>query len=75
MEDVVKMLGFYHSLGASKSNHVKEMIKKGVDWVGRMKTGKLPRRDAWMSVFAQLLLGINWGLAAVVITPKALQKC
>ena len=28
-----------------------------------------------MRSFAQLLPGINWGLVAVVITPKALQKC
>ena len=27
-----------------------------------------------MSFFAQLLPGINWGLVAVVLTPKALQK-
>jgi hypothetical protein len=39
-----------------------------------MKTGKLPRRDAWMSFFAQLLPGINWGLVTVVLTPKALQR-
>ena len=51
------------------------MITKGVDWVDRMKTGELPRRDAWMSIFAQLLPGVNWGLVAVVITPKACQKC
>ena len=51
------------------------MIKKGANWVDRMKTGKLPRRDAWMSAFAQLLPGINWGLLAVVIAEKALQKC
>jgi hypothetical protein len=50
------------------------MIKKGANWVDMMKTGRLPRRDAWMSVFAQLLPGINWGLLAVVIMPKALQK-
>ena len=68
------MLGFYHSLGASKSNHVKEMIKKGIDWVNRVKTGKLPRRDAWMSFFAQLLPGMNWGVVAVVLTPQALRR-
>ena len=28
-----------------------------------------------MNVFTQLLPGTNWGLVAVVITPKALQKC
>ena len=72
LEDAVKMLSFYHSLDASKSEHVKEMIKKGVDWVDRMSTGKLLRRDAWMSFFAQLLPGINWGLVAVVLTPKSL---
>ena len=27
-----------------------------------------------MIFFAQLLLGMNWKLAAVVLTPKALQK-
>ena len=72
LNDAVKMLGFYHSLDASKSNHFKEMTKKGVDWVDRMKTGKFPRRDAWVRFFAQLLPGINLGLVAVVVTPKAL---
>ena len=52
LEDAVKMLGFCHSLGAPKSDHAKEMIEKGLDWVDRMKTGKLPRRDTWMSFFA-----------------------
>ena len=74
LEDVVKMLGFYYSLDASKNNHAKKMIKKGIGWVDRMNTGKLPRRDTWMSFFAKLLLGTNWGLVAVVLTPKALQK-
>jgi hypothetical protein len=50
------------------------MIKKGFDWVDRMNTGKLLRRDAWMSVFVLLLPGINWGLEAVVLTTKALTK-
>ena len=68
------MLDFYHSLDASKSNYVNEMIIKGVDWANRTKTGKLSRKDALMSFFAQLLQGINWGLVAVVITPMALQK-
>ena len=45
LEDAVKMLGFYHSVDAPKSDHVKEMIKKLIDWVDRLKTGKLPRRD------------------------------
>ena len=59
LEDAVKMLGFYHSLDASKSDHVKEMIKKRISWADRTKTGKLPRRDAWMSFFAQILPGIT----------------
>ena len=75
MEDAVKMLGFYHFIDSSKSNHVKEMTKKGVHGVDRMKTGKLPNKDAWMGSFAQLLPGINWGVVAVVITTKALQRC
>ena len=70
-----KYLAFtYHSLDAPKSDHVKETIKKGIYWVERMNTGKLPRRDAWTSFFVQLLPGINWGLVVVVLTPKALQK-
>ncbi len=39
LEDAVKMLGFYHSLDASKSDRIKELIKKGIDWVDRMNTG------------------------------------
>ena len=74
LEDAVKMLGFYQSFVTSKIDHVKELIKKGVDWVDRMKRGKLPMRDALMSLFAQLLPGINWGLVTVVITPQALHK-
>ena len=49
-------------------------MTEGTGWDDRMSTGELPRRDAWMSVFVQLLPGINWGLVAVVLTPKALQK-
>ena len=74
LEDAVKTLGFYHSLDASKSDHVKKIIKKRIDYVDRTNTGKLPRRYASMSFFAQLLPGINRGLVAVVLTPKALQK-
>ena len=50
------------------------MIKEDSNWVDRTNTGKIPRRDAWMSFFAQLLPGIYWGLTAVVLTPKALPK-
>ena len=76
LEDVVKMLGFYYSLDASKNNHAKKMIKKGIGWVdrNRMNTGKIPMRDAWMSFFVQLLPGINYGLVAVFLTPNTLQK-
>ena len=55
LEDTFNMLGFYHSLDASKSDHVKEMIKHMIDSVDRMNTGKLPRRDDWMSFFSHLL--------------------
>ena len=68
------MLAFYHSLDASKNDHTKEMNKKGIDKIDRMNTGKRPRRNTWMSYFAQLLPGINLGPAGVVLTPKALQK-
>ena len=50
------------------------MIKQGIDWVVRTNTGKLPRRDPWMSFLAQPLPEINWGLVAVVLTPKTIQK-
>ena len=46
------MLRFYYSLDAKKSEHVKEMVKKGIDWVDKMNSSKVPRRDAWMSFFA-----------------------
>ena len=52
LEYAVNMLGVYHSLDASKSSQVKEMTKKGIDWANRMKTGKFPRRDAWMRIFS-----------------------
>ena len=74
LEDGLKMLGFYYSLDAKKSQHVKEMVKKGIDWVNKMNTKKVPCRDAWMSFFAQLLPGINWGMIAVVLSPKILQE-
>jgi hypothetical protein len=70
LEDAVKMLGFYLSLGASKSEHVEEMIKKGINWVDRMNTGKLTRR-AWTNFFVHLLPGINWGLVVMVLTKGA----
>jgi len=45
-----------------------------VDCVDKMNTSKVPCRDAWMSFFAQILPGINWGLVVVVLSPKALQE-
>ena len=50
------------------------MVKKGVDWVDKMNTRKVPCRDAWMSFLAQLLPGINWGMVAVVLSPEILQE-
>ena len=52
LDDAVKMLGFYYSLDVGKSQHVKEMVKKGIDWVDKINTRKVPCRDAWMSFFA-----------------------
>ena len=72
LEDAVNMLGFRHSLDASTNDHVKEMIKKGIDWVDRMNTVKRSTRDTWMSFSAKLLPGINRGLMTGVLTPKAL---
>ena len=37
VEDPLKMLGVYQYRDASKSEHAKEMIKKGIDWVDRIK--------------------------------------
>ena len=31
LEDAVKILGLYHTLDASKSDHVEKMMKKGSD--------------------------------------------
>ena len=39
-----------------------------------MNTDNLLRRDVLTSFCVQLLLGIHWGLMAVLLTPKALQK-
>ena len=47
MEDAVKMLGFYYSLDAKKSEHVKGMVKKGIDWVDKMNTSKVLRTPPW----------------------------
>ena len=55
----VKMFGFYQFLNANTSEHVKEMMNQGITWVDQMSTRKLPR-----------LSGINWGLVAVILTPK-----
>ena len=51
LEDTVKMLGFYHSIDAPKSNHVKEMIKKGVDWVDRSINKENPKERCLDDLF------------------------
>ena len=61
-------------MDAEKNEHVKEMVKKGIDWVDKMNTRKVPCRDAWMSFFAQLLPGINWGMVTVVLSPRILHE-
>ena len=59
LKDAVKMLGFYHSLNPEEHPHVKEMVKKGVNWVDKVSTRHLPPREVWMGFFAQILPGIN----------------
>ena len=74
MQDAVKMLGFYHSLDPDDHPHIKEMVKKGIDWVDKVATSNLRPRKVWMRFFAQILPGINWGSVATVLKPEALQK-
>ena len=57
-----------------KSTMSKKVIRKGIDWVNRMKIQKLPRTDAWMSLFSQLLPRMKWERVVVVLTPNDLQR-
>ncbi len=48
------------------------MVQKGLDWGERLRTKPVPRCNAWLSFYLQLLPAIAWGLVTVCLHPKKL---
>ena len=66
------MLGVHFSPVGDGTTHAEAMRGKGMDWVDKMKTKPLPTRDAWLSLFIQLLPAMYFGLATVIMSPAKL---
>ena len=72
VDEPSKMLGMHFAPIGDTTHHMEMMKKKGLDWVDRIATRPLPRRDAWLSFHAQLFPGMVWGLVAVIMRPQKL---
>ncbi len=68
------MLGIYFGPTSGGSTHIQEMAKKGYAWSDRIRSRPLPPDLAWKSFIHQLLPGMAWGIATVVLLPQILLK-
>jgi hypothetical protein len=64
------MLGVWFVPASGGTKHIAEMCKKGISWADRLSSRPLPHADAWTSFILQLLLGMSWGIATVVLSPR-----
>jgi hypothetical protein len=71
-EDASFMLGIGVGPASGGTTHVREMARKGYNWVDRMKSRPLPHDLAWRSFIHQLQPGIMWGITTVVMSPLKL---
>jgi hypothetical protein len=67
-----KVLGVNFMPAGNCLIHVEQMVQKGLDWVECLITKPVPRCDAWLSFYLQLLPAIAWGLVTVCLHPKKL---
>ena len=51
-----------------------EKFNKGYEWVDNLMLKPVSRRDAWTSMFWQLYPGMKWGMVAVIMPIKKLDK-
>ncbi len=68
------MLGIYFGPTSGGSTHIQEMAKKVYAWSNRIRSCPLPPNLAWKSFMHQLLPGMAWGIATVVLLPQKLLK-
>jgi hypothetical protein len=71
-EDASLMLGVWVGPASGGATHIREMARKGYNWVDRMKSCPLPHDLAWRSFIHQLQLGMMWGIATVIKYPLKL---
>jgi len=72
VSEATKMLGVLFAPIGNGIPHIEMMREKGLDWVDKLKTRPLHKRDAWLSLFIQLYPAMAYGLASAVISPKKL---
>ncbi len=68
------MLGIYFGPTSGGSTHIQEMAKKGYARSDCIRSCPLPPDLAWKSFIHQLLPGMAWGFATVVLLPQKLLK-
>ncbi len=67
-----KVLGVNFTPAGNCLIHVEQVVQKGLDLVECLRTKPVPRRNAWLSFYLQLLPAIVWGLVTVCLHPKKL---
>ncbi len=68
------MLGIYFGPTSGGSTHIQEMAKTGYAWSDRIRSCPLPPNLAWKSFIHQLLPGMAWGIATVILSHQKLLK-
>jgi hypothetical protein len=63
------MLDIYFGPTSGGSTHIQEMTKKGYAWSDRIRSCPLPPDLAWKSFICQLLPGMAWGIATIILSP------
>ena len=51
VSEATKMLGVLFAPVGNGIPHIKMMREKGLEWVDKLTTRPLPKRDAWLSLF------------------------
>ena len=72
--DATKLLGLQFTTVGDSSVHVDEKFQNGYEWVDNLMLKPMSRRDAWTSMFRQLYPGMKWGMVAVIMPIKELDK-
>ena len=70
----VKTLGFVKCPSGDNTAAIQQMRMLGQEWVDRVKSGPLSRRDVWFVVNCQVNSGRGWGLGFATLRPPG-QSC